>query len=127
MLVKSFNDGSKISLPVELCDVTSASNGNDGHVSNVEKDIPGSKMQGVEDVPGDLEARQTVYNAAKLFMIPHGSGSAQDIDNLSTSQFRQIRRITSVVGSLLQLPQHISHQFGHTQVNFEADVLCHSL
>lgn len=86
-------------------------------------------MQGVGDVPGDLEveAGQAVYNASKSFIMPCVSGSAQNIDNISTGQFMQIQRNITVVDSLIQLPQSMFNQLGPTQGNLEVDVLCHGL
>ncbi len=78
-------------------------------------------MQGTEQTFGVVKAKQVVYNMAELFKTPRGGGSAQEINNLSTRQFREACQCGPVVDSLLQLPWQISDQFGVSTGNSDAD------
>ena len=84
-------------------------------------------MQGADQTFSDVEAGQAVYNVAESFETPRGSSSAWEINNLSTGQFREACWCATVVDSFLQLPRHISDQFGVSTSNSDAGTLCYVL
>jgi hypothetical protein len=79
-------------------------------------------MQGETNAIGDVEARQTVFNATDVFETPRGGGAGSNPDDITTSQFRAARRAGNMVDRLLgDLPRRISDQFSLPQGNEEVN------